>query len=89
MSAATLTVYYERLRRLNVKALSAAVDTAIDHNRYFPSIAEILENAAHFDEAPGNTFKALNEPRPTPEEAAKNANVLWSRIKNLANEKKI
>lgn len=41
LSAATLTIYYERLCRYSQGTLYAAFDVAIDSNEFFPSVAEL------------------------------------------------
>lgn len=53
--------------------LAHAIDVCIDRNKFFPSIAEILENA---NAMPEPSLRALPEPKPNREDIDKNVAVL-------------
>jgi len=79
LSQATTEVYYERLGRYDYGKIMGAVDLAIGRSKFFPTVAELLENIAN-----GHTQSLrIDEPRPTPEEASR---VLESLRKLLAKE---
>jgi hypothetical protein len=86
ISAATLTIYHERLCRYDVKTITAAVNRAIDECQFFPAIAELLRIV---ERLPPSSLKRLDEPRPTPEQVEKNRKAINEMIERLANEKKI
>ena len=66
LSAATLTVYYERLARYDINRLVVAVNLAIDRCKFFPTVAELIESVASLAPA-HNSF--ISEDRPSREEA--------------------
>lgn len=67
-SAATLTVYHERLCRFDVAVIMRAVDAAIDNITRFPTVHELIEI---IERLPASDRKLLDEPRPSPEQIAK------------------
>jgi len=64
-SKATVAIYHERLKKFDAEHLMAAVNIAIDRCKFFPTVAELIENIASLTES--QTF--LDEPRPSKEEA--------------------
>jgi len=79
LSQATTEVYYERLGRYDYGKIMGAVDLAIGRSKFFPTVAELLENIAN-----GRSQSLrIDEPRPSQEEASR---VLESLRKLLAKE---
>ena len=73
-------IYWERLCTLPEHAFKYAVIKALDHSKYFPTIAELKEVALT---APKPRLKFLDEPRPSPEQVEKNQRHLRDIIANL------
>lgn len=68
LSSGTARKYYDRLQKFDVEILMAAVNVAIDRCKFFPTVAELIENIAL--QSRGNGAAYLDdEPRPSKEEA--------------------
>jgi hypothetical protein len=68
LSQATTEVYFERLRKYDAQQIMRAVDLAIERSKFFPAVAELLEN---INSAQPARSKLLDAPRPSKDEAAK------------------
>ncbi len=65
VGAATARKYHERLQKFDVAVIRAAVNIAIDRSKFFPTVAEIIENIASLPPKGG----LANSSRPSKEEA--------------------
>ncbi len=77
MNAQTVAVYYERLCRFPVDRIMNAIDTAIDHNEYFPKVARLIQI---LEAQPVTDTKLLDSPDQSPEVKAR----LQALLQNLA-----
>jgi len=85
-SSGTLIRYYDRLRRFTQRQLLRAADMMADESEHFPTPAEIIKVIKH-DMTAQQRPNLLDEPRPSPEQIAKNRAMLRELIASL--EKKV
>jgi len=67
LSTQTVAVYYERLCKYEASKIMAAVDLSIERSKFFPTVAELLENIANSR----SQQLRIDELRPSPEEAGR------------------
>lgn len=85
LTEATITIYFERLGKYSLADLKAASKIGLDENDYFPSIHQWHQ---YVKSLPPPRMKLLDEPRPTPEQIAKQPS-LEKMVKDLAKRKAI
>jgi hypothetical protein len=81
VGAATARKYHERLQKFDVATIQAAINIAIDRNKFFPTVAEIIENIAAMTPKAG----LLSGSRPTKEEAKAVLDALHQAIQDYEN----
>jgi len=77
VGGATLTEYWERLRRYTPEQLAAAIDVCVDTHDFFPSVSQIKKA---IEGLPAPRQKLLDEPRPTPKQVAEAQEMLKDMI---------